>query len=201
MGFLKGSPTVTRYRIVDALPEDYTQEFIGERLRKHCFQDIEDSAEESSSGWAELLDGFSCSFREGSYSFGPNYAFSLRLDQRRLSSKILSRYYAMRETEFAAKTGRRPNSVKRKELKEALRNELLRKTLLATDLYEVVWLTGRSELWLAAAGEKLRSLFEDHWARTFGLSLRMLVPVTIGLELLDEKGRLRLLDLKPSLFQ
>lgn len=200
MGLLKGSPSVTRWRVADALPAEYSAEFIGERLRKHSFTDIENSAEESSCGWAEILDPLSYSFPDGSYLLGPNYAFSLRLDQRRLPAKILNRYYAIREAEFKEKTGRRPNSVKRKEMKESLRLELLRRTLLTTDLYEAVWLTGRSEVWLAGSGEKLRALFEDVWARTFGLTIRMLVPVTIGLELLDNDGRLRLMELKPSLF-
>jgi DNA recombination-dependent growth factor C len=200
LGFLKGSPTVTRYRVADALPEEFTEEFVGERLRKHAFADIENTAEESSHGWAEILDSLSHSFPEGSYRFGPNYAFTLRLDQRRLPAKILNRYYAIREAEFVEKTHRKPNSVKRKDMKESLRLELLRKTLLTSDFFEAVWLTARSEVWLAGSGEKLRALFEDHWGRTFGLTLLMLVPVTMGLELLDEEGRLRLLDLEPSLF-
>ncbi|MDR1081155.1 MAG: recombination-associated protein RdgC [Deltaproteobacteria bacterium] len=200
MGILKGAPSVTRYRIADAVPEEYTEEFIGDRLKKYAFSDIENSSEESSLGWAELMDTLSWDFAEGSYRIGPNYAFTMRQDQRKLPTKILNRYYMIREAQIAEKTGRKPNSVKRKELKEALRLELLRRCLLTTDVWDVVWLTGRQELWLAGAGEKLRALFEELWSRTFGLSLRMLVPVTIGLELLDEDGRLALMNLKPSLF-
>ncbi|MDR1038766.1 MAG: recombination-associated protein RdgC [Deltaproteobacteria bacterium] len=200
MGILKGAPTVTRYRLADAVPSDYTEEFIGERLKKFAFRDIENSSEESSSGWVELLDALNWDFGEGSYRIGPNYAFTMRLDQRKLPGKILNRYYVIREAEVVEKTGRKPNGVRRKELKEALRLELLRRCLLTTDLYEVVWLTGRQEIWLSGGGEKLRALFEDLWGRTFGIAIRMLVPVTIGLELLDDDGRLRLLGLKPSLF-
>jgi DNA recombination-dependent growth factor C len=200
MGLMKGAPTVTRYRIADEVPAEYTEAFVGERLKKYAFKDIENSPEETSSGWVELLDTLSWDFGEGSYRIGPNYAFTLRQDQRKLPGKILNRYYVAREAEVTEKTGRKPNSVKRKELKEALRLELLRRCLLTTDLYEVVWLTGRQEIWLAGAGEKLRALFEEEWGRTFGLSLRMLVPVTIGLEILEEDERLALLNLKPSLF-
>jgi DNA recombination-dependent growth factor C len=200
VGILKGAPTVTRYRLADAVPSDYTEEFIGERLKKFAFRDIENSSEESSSGWVELLDALNWDFGEGSYRIGPNYAFTMRLDQRKLPGKILNRYYVIREAEVVEKTGRKPNGVRRKELKEALRLELLRRCLLTTDLYEVVWLTGRQEIWLSGGGEKLRALFEDLWGRTFGIAIRMLVPVTIGLELLDDDGRLRLLGLKPSLF-
>ncbi|MDR1036153.1 MAG: recombination-associated protein RdgC [Deltaproteobacteria bacterium] len=200
MGILKGAPTVTRYRVTSELPEEYTEPFIGERLKKYAFKDIENSSEEISLGWVELLDTLSFDFDDGSYRIGPNYVFTMRQDQRKLPTKILNRYYMIREAEIQEKTGRKPNSVKRKELKEALRLELLRRCLLTTDVWEVVWLTARQEIWLAGAGEKLRALFEEIWGRTFGLPLMMLVPVTIGLELLDEEGRLALQHLKPSLF-
>jgi hypothetical protein len=113
----------------------------------------------------------------------------------------LNRYYAIREREFILKANRKPNSVKRKEMKEALRLELLRKTLLSTDLYEVAWLVAKNEVWFAGAGEKLRALFEELWGKTFGLGLRMLVPVTMALEMVEPDMRADLMELKPSLLE
>lgn len=67
-----------------------------------------------------------------------------------------------------------------------------------TELMEAAWLYQENEVWLAAVGEKRRETFEELWGRTFGLSLQMLVPATVGLELLGGNLRQALLDSKAS---
>jgi hypothetical protein len=124
----------------------------------------------------------------------------MRLDSRRLSGKILSRYLKIQELKVLEDTGRRPGARKRREMKEALRLELLRRTLLQTDVYEAVWFTKSSEVWLFGAGEKLRSLFEDLFGQTFGLAIRLIVPITLALELTSPEARGELLSLQPCFF-
>ncbi|MDR1164694.1 MAG: recombination-associated protein RdgC [Deltaproteobacteria bacterium] len=199
MGILKGNRALSRYRLAEALTPEFTEEFIGERLQKFAFVDIERSSEESSTGWVELLNDLGADFAIGSYKFGPNYAFHLRVDARRLSPKILSRYFHIAEADFYEKMGRKPNKTVRLEMREKLRLDLLKRTLLSTDLYEVIWLVQQNEIWLGAAGEKIRAVFEESWLQTFGLSIRLLVPITLGLELTAPERRLALMDLKPSL--
>jgi DNA recombination-dependent growth factor C len=177
----------------------YTDDYIGERLRKFRFEDIEKTSEESSLGWVELLNDLSTVFDKGSYGFGPNYAFILREDSRKLPTKILNRYYAIAEDNYIKSTKTKPNSVQKKDLKENLRLDLLKRCLLSTDLHEVAWLTRQNEVWLSGTGEKLRTLFEELWGKTFGLTLRLLVPVTIALELVPDEKRLDILELSPSI--
>ena len=86
-------------------------------------------------------------------------------------------------------------------MKDALRLDLLKRSLLDTQLFEVIWLLENNEVWLGATGERNRSIFEESWLRTFGLGLRLLVPVTVGLEVLEKPARTRLMALKePSFF-
>ena len=86
----------------------------------------------------------------------------------------------------------------KKELKEAVKSELMARALLNTELMEVAWLFKENEIWLSATGEKRRESFEELWGRTFGLSLQMLVPVTWGLEIIPKEMRQSLLDSKAS---
>ncbi len=58
----------------------------------------------------------------------------------------------------------------------------------------MAWLHQENEIWLAAAGEKRRETFEELWSRTFGLSLQMLVPITLGLEIVNEELRKALMN-------
>lgn len=198
MGLVKGSLSMTRYRVKEEPPETLTDEYINERLNKNAFVDIEDAPEEKSLGWVEFLNPLDSNFNPATYRFGGVLAFTLRLDTRKVLGKTLSRYYNIREAQYIEKIGRKPNSVAKRELKEALKSELLRRSLLNTELMEVAWLYQENEIWLTAVGEKRRETFEELWGRTFGLSLQMLVPPTMGLELLSGDLRRALMDCKAS---
>jgi DNA recombination-dependent growth factor C len=199
MGLIKGSAALSRYRVLEEPePGKVTPEFVQARLKRNAFVDIETAPEESSVGWVEILDHLSMGFEGGTFDFGDFMGFTLRLDERRLPAKTLNRYYAIAEAKFVKENGKRPNSLKKNQIKESLRLDLLRRSLLSTSLWQVAWLTGRSEVWLDASGEKARTLFEDQWARTFGLGLRLLVPVSLGIEILPESLHERLIRLSPA---
>lgn len=198
MGLIKGSLSLTRYRVKEEPPEMLTDEYLTERLMKNAFVDIENAPEEKSLGWVEFFNHLDINFNPATYRFGGILAFTLRLDARKVPGKTVARYYAIREAQYMEQVGRRPNSVAKKELKEAVKSELLRRALLNTELMEVAWLYQENEVWLAAVGEKRRETFEELWGRTFGLSLQMLVPPTLGLELLSAQLQKALLESKAS---
>jgi DNA recombination-dependent growth factor C len=196
MGFIKGGVTFSRYRLFEEPEGGLTDEFIGERLSANAFVDIEGTSEESSTGWVQFFDHLDPTFPIESWRFGELAAFTLRIDERKLPNKILNRYFAITEANFRTKTGRKPNTVTKKEMKDALRLDLLKRSLLDTNLQEVIWLTELNEVWFGGSGEKKRAVFEEAFARTFGLGLRLLVPVTIGLEILKKPYKDRLMALK-----
>jgi DNA recombination-dependent growth factor C len=169
------------------------------RLARNAFLDIEDGPEERGLGWVEFFNHLGPDFNPAAYRFGGLLAFTLRLDARRLPPPILRRYCAIREARYIAQTGRRPNSLVRRELREAVRSELLLRALVNTELMETAWLHQENEIWLAAAGEKRRELFEELWGRTFGLALRMeALPLTFGLENLAGRLKKALLAVRPE---
>ncbi len=198
MGFIKGSLSLTRYRVKEEPPETLSDEYIDERLAKNAFLDIENSAEERSLGWVEFMNHLGTNFNPATYRFGGLLAFTLRLDSRKLASKTVNRYYAIREAKYAQDLGRRPNIEVKKALKDTVRAELMPRAFLNTELMEVAWLYRENELWLAASGEKKREAFEELWRETFGLSLQMLVPATVGLEILTAELQGALLSSKAS---
>jgi DNA recombination-dependent growth factor C len=198
MGLVKGSAALCRYRVLEE-PQTgrLTTEQVQGRLRRDAFIDIEDAPEESSVGWVEILDCLSSEFAVGSFEFGDFLAFGLRLDERKLAAKTLNRYLMIAESRLAKESGKKLNSLKRNQLKESLRIDLLKRSLLTTNLWQAVWLTDRDEVWVDASTERARVLFEDQWARTFGLALRLLVPISLGLELLPDKLQDKLIRIEP----
>lgn len=197
MGFLKGGLSLSRYRVMDEPPE-MTDEYLSERLKKNAFWDIEASAEEAGLGWVEMLDPWSIIFDPASYRFGGLVAFNLRLDSRRLSARTVNRYLVLEEARYIESVGRPPSTLTRRELKNKVRSDLLRRTPVDTDLSEVLWSPARHELWLGATGEKKRDLFEELWRESFGLSLKFLTPVSLAPELIPEEKHPLLAALKPS---
>ena len=199
MGLIKGALSLTRYRVIEEPPETLTDKYLSGRLAKNAFLDIEESPEELSLGWVEFGHHLGTNFNPATYRFGGLFAFTLRLDTRRLPPAILRRYCALREARYTVQTGRRLNSLVRREMKEAVRTDLLRRALVSTELMEVAWLHQENEVWLAATGEKRRERFEELWGRTFGLALRMeVLPLTYGLEKLADRLRQALLSVRPE---
>jgi DNA recombination-dependent growth factor C len=199
MGLIKGALSLTRYRVREEPPESLTDEYLSGRLAQNAFLDIENGPEERSLGWVEFFNHLGTAFNPATYRFGGLLAFTLRLDTRRLPPPILRRYVAIREAAYTAQFGHPPNSLTRRNMREAVKAELMLRTLLNTELMEVAWLYGENEVWLAAAGEKRRGHFEELWGRTFGLALQMeALPVTFGLENLTGRLKRALLEARPE---
>ncbi len=183
MALIKGTVSLSRYRVLDALP-DLSGEVVSERLEGTAFVDIEATAEEESLGWVEILNPLSTEFPEHSFNFGEMFILGMRLDTRRVSTKVVNRYLAMAEAQ-AKKLSEKPlTGEQRRELKNKVRSDLLSRTPVSTDVYEVCWFFKREEIWLVGAGTKIRERFEDLWRRTFGLGLLLKIPFLMARELL-----------------
>jgi DNA recombination-dependent growth factor C len=181
MSLLKGALNVTRYRVLDS-PEEISNEFLAAHLQKNAFLDIDSTTEEESFGWVEVLNTFSTEFRTDSFNFGPVLMFGLRIDTRRVSNKTVNRYLAMAVAQAEQYSPKPLSNDQKRELKAKVRLELLGRTPVTTDVFEVCWLVGEQELWLVGTGVKVRERFEDQWRRTFGLGLIMKIPYVLAKE-------------------
>jgi len=146
MGLIKGALSLTRYRVREEPPETLTDEYVSGRLAKNAFLDIENGPEERSLGWVEFFNHLGTDFNPATYRIGGLLAFTLRLDSRRLPPPVLKRYCAIREALYTAQLGHPPNSLVRREMKEAVKAELLTRALVSTELMEVAWLRGKRGL-------------------------------------------------------
>ena len=181
MSLLKGALNVTRYRVLDS-PDEISNEFLEAHLQKNAFLDIDSTVEEESVGWVEVMNPFSTEFRADSFNFGPVLMFGLRIDTRRVSSKTVSRYLALAVAQAEQYSDKPLSNEQKRELKGRVRIDLLGRTPVTTDIYEVCWLMDEQELWLVGTGVKVRERFEDQWRRTFGLGLVMKIPYVLAKE-------------------
>ncbi|MFH1139639.1 MAG: recombination-associated protein RdgC [Pseudomonadota bacterium] len=191
MTLIKGNVSLTRYKTLDPPPE-LTQEFLADRFRQNAFMDIDKSPEEESMGWVEVLNHFSTAFEHHHFHFGDVIILGFRVDVRKVSAKMVDRYLARAEAEADAE---KPlNKEERRMLKAKIRHDLLIRTPVNTDVYEVCWFPRLEEVWLAASGTKLRERFEAQWIQTFNFGLGMKMPFILGLDHLPEGATIDTLD-------
>ncbi|MCB2188927.1 MAG: recombination-associated protein RdgC [Deltaproteobacteria bacterium] len=184
MGLVKGSATLSRFKVSGETPEDF-KSFVDERIRRFAFRDIEEGTEELAVGWTSALDFLDTDFAFASYALDPFIVLGMRVDRRRLSGAILNKYVRIETAKArAAREGRKLGRSEREELKERVRLSLLRRIPPSSNLYEVCWDTAHAEIWLGNASRAVLELFEDLFRRSFDLGLTPRVPYLLGRDLL-----------------
>ncbi len=203
MGFLSASTGLTKYRLPDEVGDDVLSE-VTRRLKSFAFVDIDQSMEERSFGWVCFDDLLDSDWSTAVPEKGPYLAFSLRLDTRRIPPAVFKKHWmiALRERQtLMAEEGRKFLTKDQKtELREQVRQKLLMRSLPIPAVFDVVWSVRENRVYLATTNSKIRTLFEDLFARTFEAELEPLTPVTLGLELLGSGAEGHLTGFEGSVF-
>ncbi|SKA63356.1 recombination-associated protein RdgC [Desulfobaculum bizertense] len=203
MGFLSASSTFTRYRLIEEVPESLWPE-VTERLRKHAFLDIDDTADERSFGWVSIDDMLDTRFEMAPPEKGEYITFALRLDTRRISAAVLKKHVAIAMNQELAKArelGRKSVSRERKkEVREQVQLKLRARSLPVPAQFDVVWNIRTNMIYLASTQPKMRSLFEDMFTLTFDLHLEPLTPYYRAVELLGEEKAAQLDEIEAGRF-
>lgn len=185
MGLIKGRATISRYRVAGDIPPDFW-DFIDRRVRANVFKDIEQSTAEIAVGWTSVTDFMDTEFAYAAYSLSPYVVLGLRVDQRKVAASLLHKYHRLEVDKAMGylEEGRKLGRVRREELKDKVRLELLARIPPSSQLFEVIWDTSRNELWLGSAARKVMDLFEDLFIQSFGLELIPRIPFLLARDLL-----------------
>jgi len=202
MGLLSTSVSLTRY-LVQGKIEGPLLDSVLAGLKKNTIQDIDNDSAQKASGWTSFSDPFAPDFETTSCVIGSYLVFSLRMDKKNISSKIIKKKCAVEISKKKADTGR--DFISRTEKRSITQNitDALSLRVPATpNIYDVVWEYENSNLWffsnLKAANEELETLF----SASFNLTLIRLFPYTIadlGSDLSDREHD-RLAQLSPTTF-
>ncbi len=200
MGLLNGSAGFVRFSVEGELPEN-SWDFISERVALFSFKDIDDTYDENSLGWVSLFNMFDSEFAFGSYACGNYVTLSLRYDERKISSSILKKF-VLKEEERIKKERQIPKIGRRQkaEIKERIKSELIKKVFPFPCVYDLAWNIADSTLLFFSTNNKAHVLLEEHFKKTFGLTLIQQVPYTIAEHLLGEEESNRLSQIAPVVF-
>lgn len=203
MPVLSASVSLTRYRIVEEVPESIWAE-IPTLLKRFSFKEIDQTSDERSYGWVSIENFLDPGFRTAPPEKGEYLAFALRLDTRRVSPAVFKKYMllATEEAEKQAKEeGRKYLSRERKkEIKEQVRIKLMARAMPVPAVFDVVWNTTSHTIYLASTNNKVRELFNNHFTDTFELHLEPVTPYFQALRLLGEEAQPAIDAVEPARF-
>jgi len=202
MGLLSSAVSITRY-LVNGKIDSPIKETVLKGLNKYRIDDIESEETDKIIGWTSFDAPFKPDFDALRFEIGPYFIFSLRIDKKTVSPKIVQRYFSMEAEKYLKSSGKQYLSkTEKKNMKDHVTSVLLLRIPATPNIYDVVWNHERSSLYfsssLSSANEELETLF----FKTFGISLIRLFPYTTA-ELLMNLSDIQkdvLLNLSPTNF-
>jgi hypothetical protein len=205
MGFPSGSVSFRRFAVIGKSPAAIDQALL-EKLAEHALRPLEFGVpEEVEYGWSggrHVLDG-QFSFEHNVFSDALHFA--LRLDTNKVPGELKKAYQFMEEEAVAAEN---PSGFlsknQKKDTKEIVRqkldDELRSGKFRRSKLLPILWDLPNQVLYCAAGNstfEKLAEIFE----RSFELQLQPLTAGSLGLQILEPRGRRRdYEDFRPTRF-
>ncbi|HUN54694.1 MAG TPA: hypothetical protein VMU29_06005 [Smithella sp.] len=176
MGLLKGSFTFARFHVEGQLPQAFLN-FINSRIKANSFTDKFKSLEEKRLGWVSLTDVLDTDFENANYALGDYLIFSLRIDRKLISPKLMKIKYMEEERRFLAESGKnRMNKSMSAAIKDKVKLELLTKLDAIPSFYDICWAVGKNTVYFSSLTDKVADDFVDLFKKTFSLNLRRFSP-------------------------
>ncbi len=171
MGILKGGLSVRRYRIIGELPEGHTDLFI-DAMNTNQFREPQSPTHKGeASGWCQVHNLLDVDFSDVNLWLYNQYAlFALRVDKKVVPAKLLRAHLEKRMQAWCAANSRpRVPAAVKEELREALEQEMLQKTLPRVQTYEICWNLNDGWAVITNDSELVNERFQKLFLRTFGL--------------------------------
>lgn len=176
MGLLKGSFTFSRFHVEGQLPQAFLN-FINSRIKANSFTDKFKSMEEKRLGWVSLTDVLDTDFKNADYALGDYLIFSLRIDRKIISPKLMKIKLLEEERRFLAQSGNdRINKSMSTAIKDKVKLELLAKQDAIPSFYDVCWAVSKNEVYFSSLTDKVADDFIDLFKKTFSLNLKQFLP-------------------------
>ncbi len=176
MGLIKGTLTLSKYRVVGSLPDNF-KNFIDKQIKVFAFRELPMGEGEKSFGWTGLENVLDTNFEYANYLLADYLIFSLRIDRKIISPSLLKLKVLEAERQLIADKGKdKIYREERAEIKERVYLSLLRQTLPIPSFHDICWNVSQGWLLFGSLSEKAGEDFEDLFKRTFKLTLQRFVP-------------------------
>ena len=202
MGILSSSVSLTRYRTVGDIPDDFWSE-IPDRLKKFKFRDIDQSSEERSFGWTSFDDMLDTNWTLNTPHKANYMVFALRLDTRRIPPAVMKKHFRLAldqaKTELEAKGQKFISRDQKKEIRENVALRLFARTLPIPAVFDVVWDTSGNVIYLGSTSPRVKELFQDLFTNTFEHHLEPQTPYYKAVAGMDKDQRMQLGEMEAAI--
>lgn len=202
MGLLSSSVSINRYH-VEEKTKDSILDIVREGLIKYSFKEIDEESSDKIAGWTSFNNHFNPDFDDSSFIIDDVFVFSLRIDKKTLSPKIIRKFYHMEMAKQLEKSKRGYLTAnEKKQLKEHVLNVLYLRIPATPNIYDVVWSFEKSILWFFSNNKSANEDLEILFQQSFKHRLIKIFPffkanLLLGLQ---DAQRDALSGLSPSLF-
>ena len=178
MSLLSSLISITRYKIEGRLKVPVL-ETVAAGLKKNAISEIDDHSSEKAVGWTSFRQPYQPNFNGSDFVYGNYLVFSLRVDRKSISPKLVKKYFMIESEQRLADSGRQHLSRSEKQIiKDKVIERLNIKIPATPHVYDLIWNFEDSLLWffsnLKASNEELETLF----LRSFDLRLIRMFPYT-----------------------
>jgi DNA recombination-dependent growth factor C len=190
-----------RYR-VNGEPEGSFWDSVDQGVKNGAFRPVESDGDIVAMGWVSIDDFDAVEFPGADYHRANYVAISLRVDSVRVPPRIVELEMRRDAKKLLEQSGqKRLGSRQRRDLKDQVTERLRKQMFPNIQTYDMIWDTSERVLYFGSLAVKARERFQDHFKRSFGLSLTPLIPYILAEDTLGEgKGAKALEDLAPSFF-
>ncbi len=197
MGFWARSFSFVRYHVKGDLGTSFW-DAVHQGMTSGAFRRKEGLGDEIGYGWVSLHDFDDNLLAGSSYIYANYVAFSYRLDVVRIPARVLEVHFKKERKKVLEQTGRSTLSLSQaRSLKDSIKESLKAQAFPSIQVVDLVWDTTKGVLYVATHSRRLRERVEDHFKKSFGLSLIPMVPFIIADQLLGAStGKARLEQLK-----
>jgi len=189
MGLISGSGSFTRYWVDCTLSENFMED-LPKKIARYAFKNLEENSfDERSIGWVNIMDILDHRFSAMEYLKEPFIAMSFRVDKRKIPQTALKQYCQeaeekikeLEQVEFLPKTVRQ-------EIKEDARNRLLKRAIPVANVYDMIWNIQKGIVIFGSVNNKLCDEFAEFFLKTFELQLQPIFPYALAGRLFEKEG-------------
>jgi len=202
MGLLSSSVSINRYYVEGKIKEPVL-DTVKKGLEKLTFRERDDDPSNKNAGWTSLNNHFNPNFSGSSFVINELFIFSLRIDKKSVSPKIIKKNFSVETAKRLEESGRGYLTAnEKKEVKEQVTDALFLIVPAVPNVYDVVWNYEKSILWFFSNNKSANEVLEILFSASFNQSLIKIFPyseadILLGL---TDKERDLLSLLSPSKF-
>lgn len=181
------------------MPDNFW-DFVGDRISKHAFRDIDDNYDERSIGWVSCLNMFDSEFISAPYAVEDHVFLALRVDERKVPAAGLKKF-TMKEEERIKRERQIPKLSRdhRNEIKESVRVMLMKRAIPLPSVYDLVWNLADNTVLFFSTSQKAIGELEEFFKESFDLHLVMQIPYITAGYLLEPNLAAKLEFLAPEI--